>query len=479
MTLRPGALLGLPEGVPDPVAHLAVFRYVICGLALAWAAVVWKARRPWWTAAGTAWVVAAVGFWTLSLGRPYGLLEDREITVRSARIAVVGYAGGQEGVLSGEDLPASPWTALAARGVPPRFLQMLPTFLPLLALPLLGPIVHVLWGRRPIAAHAALLWLSFATGELEALRDVGLAGGLWSRPEVALALPVLVAAVLGLSRPRLGGRAWPLIAAAAAAVAMACPVGPPRLAFPSALMLLTLDQGPWLYLGAYGLVRRGDPASRALAAAGALLVLAHAACGQVDALAAHALYRLGLLLGAAPVVADLCERAGRWMASRRLGLEPSAAGTAALVALLVPGSFLAWWDPTRIDPIAGASVPTLAGPLYEVTDWIRNETPPPAVVLASEDYAPAVAALAGRRVLRAPTLSQPSDEWRRLRAQAAVLEGRDPRKHVARYGVTYVLIAPSEFAEHGLTTPGDLAALDHFGLRYQHPEGYRVYEIVR
>ena len=77
-----------------------------------------------------------------------------------------------------------------------------------------------------------------------------------------------------------------------------------------------------------------------------------------------------------------------------------------------------------------------------------------------------------------PVLLRPADELRRIRAQSAVLEGRDPQKHVARYGVTFVLIAPSEFAEHGLTTPDDLGALDRFRLRYRHAEGYLVYEIV-
>jgi hypothetical protein len=154
-------------------------------------------------------------------------------------------------------------------------------------------------------------------------------------------------------------------------------------------------------------------------------------------------------------------------------------GAAALVALLVPGSFLAWWDPTRIDGVAGASVPGLTHAVYDVTTWIRDHTPATAVVLASEDYAPTVAVLSGRRLLRAPTLSEPADEWRRIRAQAAVLEGRDPQKYVARYGVTYVLIAPSEFAQHGLAKPEDLDRLAQLRLRYRHAEGFRVYEIVR
>jgi hypothetical protein len=269
-------------------------------------------------------------------------------------------------------------------------------------------------------------------------------------------------------------------AALAAAVATLLPVTPPRLGRPETLLVLTLDQGPWLLLGAYGLLRRGDPAARALTAAGGALLLAHSASAPVDAFAAHALYRLGLLLGAAPVVADLCERAGRWIASRVRAADPARAGAAALIAVLVPGSFLPWWDPTRIDASAGASVPPLAGALYGLADWIRTETPPTAVVLASEDYAPAVAVLAGRRVLRAPTLSQPPDDWRRLRAQAAVLEGRDPQKYVARFGVTYVLVAPSEFVEYGVVTPEDLErGRAHLRLRYRHPEGYVVYEIVK
>jgi hypothetical protein len=479
MTLRPGALLGLPEAVPDPLLHLAAFRYAICGLALAWALVILRARRPWWTAAGMAWVVAAVAFWTLSFGRPYGLLEDRDVTMRAARIAVAADAGGSEDVVAGENRPGSIWTWLAGRGVSPRLLQLLPTFLPLVTLALLGVVVHALWARRECAAVAAVLWLVFATGELETLRGAGLAGGLWSRPEGALALPLLVASALGLARLRIAVRMWPLLAAAIAAVVAASPVRPPALGLSDTLLLLTFDQGAWLFLGGYGLARRADPAARALTAAGFGLLIAHAVAVPVDPVVGHALYRLGLLLGAAPVVADLCARAGEWLASRAPSLDPSSAGVAGLVALLAPGSFLAWWDPTKTDPVAGASVPGLARALCEVTDWIERETPPTAVVLASEDYAPAVAALGGRRVLRAPTLLQPPDEWRRIRAQAAVLEGRDPQKHVARYGVTFVLIAPSEFAEHGLTTPEDLGALDRLRLRFQHPEGYRVYEIVR
>ena len=144
----------------------------------------------------------------------------------------------------------------------------------------------------------------------------------------------------------------------------------------------------------------------------------------------------------------------------------------------VPATFLAWWDPSRLDGAAHASLTPVSAETAEVMRWIDRETPKDAVVLASPDYAPAVAVMAGRRVLRAPTLLLPLDEWRRLRAEAAVLEGRDPWKYVARYGVSFVLVAPNEFGEYGLTGSAPLDAHGHFRLRYQHPEGYRVYQLV-
>jgi hypothetical protein len=467
---RPADLFGLPPGAPDPVAHLALFRYVLCALALGWAGVVWRTRRPWWTVAGAVWVTVAVGFWILALGRPYGVLEDREATLRAAQIAVVVHAGGAEGVLAGDPDPDTAWTRLAQRGVPETLLQQAPTLLPL-ALLLLVPIaVHALWRPRALAAWGALLCLAFATGELDALRGVGLASAAWRHPEAAAVLPFLVAAALALGGWRWPARAWPLVAVLLAAAAQALPGTAEPLGPASTVLMMTFDQGPWLLLGAYGLWRHGDAAARALAAAGALALL-WAALASADPFAGHALYRIGLLLGATPVLARLAARASA-------GSDSTAAAAAALVAVLVPASFLAWWDPTRLDGSAHASVAALPGSVDDVMRWIARETPREAVVLASPDFAPAVAVLGGRRVLRAPTLVEPVDDWRRIRAQAAVLEGRDPQKYVARFGVSFVLIAPNEFLEYGLSRPEDLDAGARFRLRYLHPEGYRVYQLV-
>src|SRR5262245_16147026 len=87
MILRPGDLLGLPPGVTD-LAHLPALRYLLVGLALAWAAAVWRGR-PWMgLAAGLVFFELAVGFWVFGLGRPYGLLVDAAATRRAAEIAV-------------------------------------------------------------------------------------------------------------------------------------------------------------------------------------------------------------------------------------------------------------------------------------------------------------------------------------------------------------------------------------------------------
>lgn len=470
MSGPPGGLLGLPA--PDPVAHVALFRYLLCALALGWAAVVWRARRPFWTAAGAGFVLAAFGFWIAAMGRPYGVLDDRAATLRAAQVAVAVHAGGAEGVLAGDADPDTVWTRLARRGVPEAVLQQAPTFLPLVALLAMPIAIHLLWRPRALAAWGALLVLAFATGDPDAVRGVGIAVAGWRHPEATAVLPLLVAAALLLGRPAIAGRLWPLLAAPLAYAAAALPGEAPLAPGPS-LLLLTIDQGPWLLLGGYGLWRDRDPAARALAAAGAAAV-AWAALASFDPFAGQALYRVGLLLGAAGVVARLAARAGDALRTRVTG----EVGGALLVLAFVPASFLAWWDPTRLDGAASASVVPVAEATAEVMAWIARETPPGAVVLASPDYAPAVAVLAGRRLLRAPTLAEPLDDWRRLRAESAVLTGRDPWKHVARYGVTLVLVAPNEFGEHGVARPEDLDAHPHFRLRYRHPEGFRVYQLV-
>ncbi len=120
------------------------------------------------------------------------------------------------------------------------------------------------------------------------------------------------------------------------------------------------------------------------------------------------------------------------------------------MAVTLAGAFVTWWDPPRMDPLARTSLEPIPDGLADAMDWIRASTDPRGVFMAGEDYAPAVAVLGGRRVLRAPTLLTAADEERRLRAQRAVLSGRRVDDLLRRYGVRYLLLAPGQFRDHRL-----------------------------
>jgi hypothetical protein len=473
---------GSPLGPPDLVSLVAPLRYVLVLLAGFWALRIARGRSSGALGVGITFVGVAAGFWVFSLGRPYGLLVDAEATRRAALVAVAGATGrADEGFLVGEEA-ASSWASLAARGVPAAVLHWIPTVLPLLLLPAVGLLIGLLWKARDRAAVAALLWLAFSTGDLDTLRGAGVLGGLWTHPAPALAAVGLLAVVL------VSGRLLPPTAGVGVSLALVIGGGVVLLrgatswGAAGALQLLTLDSVPWSPLAAFGLRRRPDGASLALVVGGAALVLAGALGAPIDGWGAHLLYRLGILLAASGPVAELAARAGAlgsWPSWA--GTDPARRGLAALVLVAVPGCFLTWWNPRHLDPVAERSLEPLSRPLLRVAIWIREETPPTAVFLASADYAPSVAALAGRRVLRAPTLATPSDDERRLRLERALIaiHGRAPEALLRRYGLTHVLVAPGDFREHGLAGPEDLAARGGFRLRYADENGLRVFEIVR
>src|SRR5688500_18254836 len=121
---------------------------------------------------------------------------------------------------------------------------------------------------------------------------------------------------------------------------------------------------------------------------------------------------MGLLLAAAAPLSDVCAALGERVSRRvRVGAAtPARAGAAVLLLALLPGSFLVWWDPSRLDPNASGSLPALRPELAAAMEWIRQNTRDDAVVLAAPRHAPLVGALAGRRVLRAPTVALPADD---------------------------------------------------------------------
>jgi hypothetical protein len=115
--------------------------------------------------------------------------------------------------------------------------------------------------------------------------------------------------------------------------------------------------------------------------------------------------------------------------------------------------------------------------VVEPLRWLAAASAPGDAVLASPDLAPAVVVIAGRPVLRAPTLGTAADEERRVRLERAVFEGRPVPALAARYRLRWVVAAPGEFREHGIAAPGDLAGRGGLVLAHRTPEGVHVYAI--
>jgi hypothetical protein len=356
----------------------------------------------------------------------------------------------------------------------------MPTLLPLLLIPATAALIAAL-GPRPHSTLAAILWVAAGTGTLETLRGLGLLPGLWARPGPALLWVATVAVLLAAARAR--PRAVHVVAALLAA-AIWIAVGPrgPEVRPADALLALTFDQHILLVVGILGLRRTRDPAAAALVSVGGALVLARALAGIGDAWAGLALYRLGLLLGAAAgldtFAATLPVPEPPRRMAERMGANPARLAVALVVLVSMAGGVLAWWDPPRIDPVAKASLEPIPPALAEAMDWMRAHTDAQSSVLAQDDYAAAVAVLGGRRVLRAPSLVVPVDDERRLRLERGLFAGQPPAALLQRYGVRYVFLAPGQFREYGIEEPEDLERTGIARTIYANEKGMRLYEIA-
>ncbi len=477
--MSPAELAWLPHGFPDPIWHVAAQRYLLVGLALLWAVCVVRARPVLIFLAGLAWAALAVGFWVPILGRPYGLLNEPRATCRAADLAVAGASGlASESFVVGPPGPGGALQWFAAHGAPVDVLERLVNWLPMVWPGLVALAVIGGWrASRMSAVLAAGLWLAFGTGSLEALRGVGFVSGMWAHPEAAvLLLPVLLT-LMGAARLKIAGLV-PVAAAGLMIPWMGAAVAP--LSCLDTLRVLTFDQGAWLFLGLWGLWRNRERLASLLTAGGAvLLVSSGLGGGRVDPWLAQAVYRLGLILAAVEPVERIAELLGHQIAVLwpRLIQAPQRLGLAALLLVFVPGSFLASWDPLRLDPVALASRERLSPRLMAAMSWIRRTTPREAVFLAAAEYAPAVAALGGRRVLRAPTLRVTRDDERRRRLEYQLVRGLAWGRLAEDYRVRYAFIAPGDFGQLGLSSPEALEG--RAGLRrvYVDSEGYRVFEL--
>lgn len=470
-------------GWADLSAHIVGLRWTLIALAGLWALLTLKSTR-WGTRLGAAlFVLAALGFWVASLGRPYGLLDHPSVVRELAAGAISAARGVPSALVVGEPFVAGPWAWSARLGLPQVWFVNLPTVLPLLVLPLLGLAVALAW-RSPHAPVGAALVTIFSTGALDTLRGFGLLPGLWAHP--AGGCGVLLALVAGLRATHVQGAGRLLLGAVALAGTALAVAGPQAVPAPSAielLLLVSFDQWPWWLLAAPALARRvapGGGAPRAFVGLGVGL-LALVACGlPLDAWGAQALLRLGLLLAAAETLGAWLTRAGQRLAVGPFACHtPAALGLAGMIALTAPGSFLAWWQPLRQDGALHASLEGVPDAQLEALRFVRKSTPPAAVFVAGPEYAASVGVLGARRVLRAPALVASPDERRRKRVEYLALfpEGAAGGQNARRYELTHVFVGPGDLAGWGFESVADLEGRGRVRLLFANARGFRVYAL--
>jgi hypothetical protein len=483
MILSLAELLGLPQGLPAPVLDPVTLRWALLLLGLLWGVLALRGRGVAALALGLLYAALACGIWALALGRPYGVLLDPEATRRAADIAVAAASGDRStGFLVGQPATRGPWMALLGAGVPAPVVQLLPTLAPTLSLVATGLVLALLLAPRRTALTSACLWLAFSTGDLGAARGLGFVSAAWRHPEAALVWPAALLAALLLGRAPLSTRARTALVAALV-LAAGLWRGGHASSLPEAVLALLLD--PWLFLPLawLGLRRECEPATLGLLLGGAASAIAQPLTGAGDGWAGLCAWRLGLILASVPALEEgarlALERAGEWRGLRLGSVAPDRLALGASLLLALPGGFLAWWDPVRTDATARASVESTAGATDETTAWIRQNTPADAVFVAGRAYAPLVAVMGQRRVLRAPDLLQPGDEGRRLRLEGALVLGRNPPAWAEDYHPSFLLAAPGDFAERGIRGPEDLEQRSGLLRRYSGAHGFGVFEIVR
>jgi hypothetical protein len=478
-------VLGPWPGLPGLADREASLRWLLALLGCVWALAAARGQRRAAVVAGVVFAGLAAGFWALALGRPYGLPFAPDVAREAGSAVLASEWRAPVGLVPDSPFVGGPWARLALLGVPASWLVSLPSALPLVVLPGIGLLVHLLWRARA-APLGAILWWTCATGELTTLRGAGLLPGLWSRPAGGLGLLLGVAAVLVAVRLRGRAARAPWLALALGGAWLACSGPGAPLALVPTLLLATLDHAPWWLLASVSR-RRWDPATRALVMAGLLGLLGGAGGLPVDAWGAAALLRLGLLLGVARTLDGLCPALGRWLrpalgARARLSppLAPRALALGLIVLLLAPASAHAWWRPQRLDPLVSGSLTPLPPDLLAAAAWARSHTPREAVFVTGAEWAAAVPALAARRVLYAPALVSTPDAEKRARLSYLAVAGEDEqgRRNLRRYGVTHLFAHISDVRAWNLSDWDALEATRRFRLR--HAGGtFRVFEIVQ
>jgi hypothetical protein len=242
----------------------------------------------------------------------------------------------------------------------------------------------------------------------------------------------------------------------------------PQLALPH---WATLDLGPLFLLGAFGALalwrrrgRRDRELLGLLAASWALWAAYEAAAPfgispEPDELHYFLRFTMALAAGAALFAAS---RALGPMLGLRAGQAPLLA-----MAVLLPLTFPASWDPPTMDRYFRWCLPPLRPKVVAYGEWVRERTPRDAVFVAGNEASVWIPALAGRRVLLAGGSRPPRDYDARKQAERILLTSKQPELILAaarRFGVDYLAIDPPlllEYGEEELDGIGRLPVYEH------------------
>ena len=232
----------------------------------------------------------------------------------------------------------------------------------------------------------------------------------------------------------------------------------------------TLDLGPLLILGIAGAIvwrqrrRPRDAVLLGMLAAVWLEWIAYEAGVFVGVSPEPDEHHYFLRFATALAAGGALAAAGRYL-ERIRGLRRGQ-GHLAVLAVCLPLTLPAYWDPPTMDRYYQWSLPPLRPHVVEYGRWVRENTPHDAVFLAGRSASSWIPVLAGRRVLLAADTRPPADYAARKEAERIMLLSRDPaliRAAAQRMGVTHVAIdrlMTEEYGEEALTGLGKLPAYE-------------------
>ena len=156
-------------------------------------------------------------------------------------------------------------------------------------------------------------------------------------------------------------------------------------------------------------------------------------------------------------------------------------GSAAVLALAIPLSFPAYWDPPGMDDYFRYDRIPITAKTLSYGAFVVENTPKDAVFLAGNEAANWIPILSGRRVLLAGPYLRPRDVVERRRVEEQILLSRDEetiRRAAAEYGITHVAIDSGFLLTYGEEKFKGIASLPAFELIFSNSE-VRILRIRR